>query len=190
MWGNLAQRARDYLKKGSLCLVDGKLQTRSWIDKDDQKRTTTEVVAGDLASAYHDLDALSSTTVDDLQQLEGIGPNIAQAITDWFERERNKLVLKKLKQVGIWPAEQLAGREEVAQQTLDGLTFVVTGTLAGFSRDEIKAFIESKGGKVTGSVSNKTDYVVVGENPGSKLDKAQQLNISILDEGALLKLAG
>jgi DNA ligase (NAD+) len=67
---------------------------------------------------------------------------------------------------------------------------VVTGTMAGFSRDEIKAYIESKGGKVTGSVSNRTDYLVVGENPGSKLDKAQELNIFVLDEYELLKLGG
>jgi DNA ligase (NAD+) len=153
-------------------------------------RGVGEVVAGDLASAYHDLDALSSTTLDDLQQVEGIGPNIAEAITDWFARDRNRQVLNKLKQAGIWPVEKPASREDMSPQPLDGLTFVVTGTLAGFSRDEIKAFIESKGGKVTGSVSNKTDYVVAGENPGSKLDKAQQLNIAILDEDALMKLSG
>jgi DNA ligase (NAD+) len=153
-------------------------------------RGVGEVVARDLASAFRDLEALSLATIDDLQEIEGIGPNIAQAITDWFNRDRNKLVLKKLKQHGVWPAGRPDDRDEKPPQTLEGLTFVVTGTMAGFSRDEIKAYIESKGGKVTGSVSNRTDYLVVGENPGTKLDKAQELNIFVLDEYELLKLGG
>lgn len=123
--------------------------------------------------------------MEDLQEIEGIGPNTAQAIVDWFERPANQKVLDKLRKAGVWP--EMAPRPEDAQtaRPLDGLTFVVTGKLTGFTRGEIKTFLQSKGGKVTGSVSKNTGYLVVGENPGSKLQKAQNLEVSIITEEEL-----
>lgn len=149
-------------------------------------RGVGEVMAAELARHYPDLDALSKATVDELMQIEGIGPNIAQAIVDWFARPGNQRVLEKLKAAGVWPKAEKP--TEAVQAPLAGLTFVITGTLSGFTREEAKAFIEAHGGKVTDSVSRNTNYLVVGENPGSKLQKAQQLGIPILDETALRRL--
>ncbi|MFO3796936.1 MAG: helix-hairpin-helix domain-containing protein, partial [Anaerolineales bacterium] len=149
-------------------------------------RGVGEVTAADLARHYPDLDALSKATVDELIQIEGIGPNIAQAIVDWFARPGNQRLLEKLKAAGVWPRAEKPN--EAVQAPLAGLTFVITGTLSGFTREEAKAFIEAHGGKVTDSVSRNTNYLVVGENPGSKLQKAQQLGIPILDETALRHL--
>jgi DNA ligase (NAD+) len=143
-------------------------------------RGVGEVTAIDLAGRYSNLDELSGTTLENLQMIEGIGPNIAQAIVDWFNKPVNQQVLGKLKQAGVWPTSGRASTERQKPQLLDGKTFVITGTLAGFSRDEAKAYIESFGGKVTDSVSKKTDYVVVGDNPGSKVTKAQTLQVPIL----------
>src|SRR5581483_2056090 len=151
-------------------------------------RGVGEVSARDLANHFGNLDALSKASVDDLQEIEGVGPNIAEAIVDWFARPANKKILKKLKDVGLWPS---ASRSTVNRQPsgpLSGLTFVVTGTLPTFSRDDAKEFIESNGGKVTDSVSKKTDYLVLGENPGSKLEKAKSLGVKIVDEAQLRRL--
>jgi DNA ligase (NAD+) len=123
-------------------------------------------------------------------EIEGLGPNIAEGIVDWFSRPFNQKVLKKLKAVGMWPK---GGQSSVSSKQSDafaGMTFVVTGTLPTFSRDDAKAFIESHGGKVTDSVSKKTSYLVLGENPGSKFDKAKSLGVKILGEEELRKLAG
>ena len=150
-----------------------------------------EVMARDLSESYTDLDALSKAATDDLMQIEGVGPNIAEAIVDWFGRPINQKVLKKLKFVGMWPKVDLYSKDEnQASDVFAGLTFVVTGTLPTFSRDDAKEFIESHGGKVIGSVSKKTNYLVLGENPGSKFDKAKGLGIKILSEDELKKLAG
>ncbi len=151
-------------------------------------RGVGEVMANDLTRHYTDLDALSQATADELQQIEGVGPNIAQAIVDWFARPANRKLLSKLEAAGVWPrAEARAANVEAG--LLSGLTFVVTGTLPGFSRDEVKEFIEAHGGKVTSSISKSTGYLVLGENPGSKLDKARELGVEIVDEAGLRKLA-
>lgn len=152
-------------------------------------RGVGEVSAGDLAGHFGDLDALSKAGVDDLQQIEGIGPNIAEGIVDWFSRPFNQKVLKKLKAAGVWPTGGKSKVESRKSDSFAGLTFVVTGTLPSFSRDEAKAFIESHGGKVTDSVSRKTSYLVLGENPGSKFDKAKALGVRIIGEEELKKLA-
>ncbi len=149
-------------------------------------RGVGEVVAADLARRYADLDALAAASLEDLQSIEGIGPNIAAAIVDWFTHERNRLVVEKLRRAGVWP--QGAVQAAPAGGELAGKTFVVTGTLAGFSREGVKEYIEAHGGKVTGSVSKNTDYVVVGENPGSKLDKARELGVPVIGEEELRKL--
>jgi DNA ligase (NAD+) len=148
-----------------------------------------EVMAGDLTRNFTDLDALAKAKVDDLQQIEGIGPNIAESIVDWFARSANQKVLKKLKAAGLWP-EGRGGGLSALSGALSGLTFVVTGTLPSLSRDGVKEFIESHGGKVTESVSRNTSYLVLGENPGSKLDKAKSLGVKIIDEAGLRKLTG
>jgi len=148
------------------------------------------VVAADLARAYPDLDQLSSASLDDLQMLEGIGPNIAQAIVDWFARPANQRVLQKLHRAGVWPRSAPQETQAIGSQPLEGLTFVVTGTLPGFSREGVKEFIESYGGKVIDSVSKKTGYLVMGENPGSKLEKARSLGVPIMDVAGLRRLVG
>ena len=152
-------------------------------------RGVGEVMAVDLAKAYGNLDALGQATVEDLQQIEGVGPNISRAIVDWFERENNRTLLAKLRNVGVWPEEKGAV-SSVDEQPLAGLVFVVTGTLPTYSRDEVKELIQKYGGKVTDSVSKNTSYLVVGENAGSKLDKARQLGVKILDEAGLLAMIG
>jgi DNA ligase (NAD+) len=147
-----------------------------------------EVMAGDLSRSYPDLDALSKATTDDLQQIEGVGPNIAESLVDWFARPANQKLLEKLKKAGVWPTFNV--QRSTFNESLSGLTFVVTGTLPTLSREGAKAFIESNGGKVTDSVSKKTSYLVLGENPGSKLEKARSLGVKVIGEEELRKLAG
>lgn len=152
-------------------------------------RGVGEVMANDLSRYYPDLSSLSMANLDDLQRIEGVGPNIAQAIVDWFENPTNRAILHKLQVNGLWPRmEQKVERS--GDLPLSGKTFVITGTLPNYSRDEAKAFIELQGGKVTDSVSKKTDYLLLGENPGSKLGKAENLGIKIINEKDLLKLSG
>jgi DNA ligase (NAD+) len=153
-------------------------------------RGVGEVVGADLARVFGNMDALSAASLDDLLEVEGIGPNIAQAIVDWFAHPANQQVLRKLKAAGMWPAGGRDAGGAPRSQTLEGLTFVVTGTLEGFSRTEIKEYIQARGGKVSSSISSKTAYVVAGENPGSKLTKAEELGVTVLDETGLRRLAG
>jgi DNA ligase (NAD+) len=145
-----------------------------------------EVMAVDLAEAFEDLGALSQATFEDLLRVEGVGQSIAQAILDWFARPANRQLLEKLQSLGVWP--KAAKRISSGNEPLSGLTFVVTGTLASFSRDGIKDYIQENGGKVTDSVSKHTSYLVLGENPGSKLDKARSLNVPVINEDELQKL--
>jgi DNA ligase (NAD+) len=152
-------------------------------------RGVGESIAGDLVRIYPTLDALSAATYEELQDIEGIGPNIASAIVDWFENPINKSVLEKLKAAGIWPESQYL-EETVDALPFSGLTIVVTGSLSRFTRSEIKELIITNGGKVTGSVSKNTDYLVVGENPGLKLSKAQNLGIPVITETEFLNLVG
>jgi DNA ligase (NAD+) len=153
-------------------------------------RSVGEVMAADLARSFSDLDRLAQASVEALQSLEGIGPNTAQAIVDWFGREANRKVLEKLRIAGVWPVAEAAPQRSVEEMPFSGQTFVITGTLPIFSREAAKEFIQAHGGKVTDSVSKKTSFVVVGDAPGSKLEKAQSLGVSILDEAGLRKLAG
>jgi DNA ligase (NAD+) len=150
-------------------------------------RGVGEVVAADLAVHFRSLDTLAAADAEDLQQVEGIGPSIAEAVVEWFAQARNRRVLEKLKKGGIWPRGKAARATE--SQTLAGLTFVITGTLPGLSREEAKALIQRNGGKVSDSVGRTTSYLVAGESPGSKLRKAEELGIPILDEAKLRRLA-
>jgi DNA ligase (NAD+) len=153
-------------------------------------RGVGEVVAADLARNFRNLGELAKSTEEDLQNIEGIGPNIAQAIVDWFAREVNRNVLTDLHSAGVWPEAEAPSKVTGITAPFVGMTFVVTGTLAGYTREEVKDFIESRGGKLTDSVSKKTSYLILGENPGSKLDKARSIGIEILDEASLRRLGG
>jgi len=145
------------------------------------------VMAHDLAAHFGRLEDLTAAKVEAIQAVPGIGPNVSQAVVDWLALPRNQELLAKLKRLGVWP-EGAARPQAVVGGALDGLTFVITGTLPVWSRDEARAFIESHGGKVTDSVSKKTSYLVLGESPGSKFAKAQSLGVEILDEAGLRRL--
>ena len=151
-------------------------------------RGVGESIAADLVRHYPSLDALSQASSEQLQSIEGIGPNIADAIVDWFSRPANQGVLSKLRVAGVWPENQEAAVDS-GPGPLEGRTFVVTGTLVNFTRTEIKEFITTRGGKVTGSVSSNTDYLVAGEKAGSKLVKAQSLGVKVISEAELMRLA-
>jgi len=147
-------------------------------------RGVGEVVAVDLAVHFGTLDRLQSATEDDLQHVAGIGPNIAEAVVDWFARKPNRRVLEKLKEAGVWPTAKV----RAAGGPLEGLTFVVTGTLPSLSREAAKSLIVENGGTVTDSVSKKTSYLVVGEAAGAKIEKAKALGVPTLDEAGLRTL--
>jgi DNA ligase (NAD+) len=150
-------------------------------------RGVGEVSASDLAHKFPSLDLLATASEDQLQMVEGVGPNIAASIVDWFNRPRNQTVLRKLKTAGVWPVATSLESKSLAGP-LKGLTFVVTGTLPSLSREQAGDFIESHGGKVTDSVSRNTSYLVLGENPGSKLEKANSLGVKVISEAELRKL--
>ncbi len=121
-----------------------------------------------------------------LEQVRDVGPVVAHHIATFFRQPHNREVIAKLRKAGIhWPAVEVAAP---AEQTLAGKTFVLTGALEGMTRDEAKERLQALGAKVSGSVSKKTDYVVAGAEAGSKLDKAQELGVPVLDEAQLLAL--
>jgi DNA ligase (NAD+) len=163
-------------------------RTLSWLIIALGIRGVGDVIASLLARKYRDLDELMKASADDIDAIEGIGPSIAEAIVDWFSQSANREFLKKLKKAGFWPKSE-PPKARTGPQPFAGKVFVVTGTLPTFSRKDAKEFIEDLGGKVTDSVSAKTSYLVVGEDAGSKLDKARELGVKILDENALRALA-
>jgi DNA ligase (NAD+) len=132
-----------------------------------------------LAGHFGTLDAIRAASVDELADAEGVGGVIAEALVEWFSVDWHVAIVDKWAAGGVRMADDV---DESTPKTLAGLTLVVTGSLAGFSRDEAKEAILSRGGKASGSVSKQTDYVVVGENAGSKAEKAEQLGVRILDE--------
>lgn len=152
-------------------------------------RGVGEVMSEELVTKYGDLDQLSKATIAELELIEGVGPNIASAIVDWFNSTTNRKVLEKLRKVGVWPTSYPTWEKTSENQPFDNLTFVITGTLESMTRSEAKEYIQDRGGKVASSISNKTSYLVVGDNPGSKFDKAQTLGIPIIDEKMLQDLA-
>jgi len=140
-----------------------------------------------LANHFGSLDKLAKATEEELVEAEEVGPRVAEAIQEFFQEKRNREVVEKLRKAGL-QFEQKQTRQTGG--TLAGKQFVLTGTLPTYSRDQAKQLIEERGGRVVGSVSKKTDYVVVGADPGSKLEKARALGIKILDEAELRKLLG
>lgn len=150
-------------------------------------REVGEATAISLADHYGKLAPILNATEDDLQQVPDVGPVVASRIRAFFDEEHNRSIISELQQLGLQWDEKEPLPRPVAGPCV-GKTFVLTGTLSGMTRDEAKARIQALGGKVSGSVSNKTDYLVVGENAGSKLTKAQSLEIDILDEAAFDEL--
>ena len=146
-------------------------------------------VAELLMQRFASLEALMQASSADLSDIEGIGPRIAESVVKYFSLEPNRALIQKFAAAGVRVAEERAVTAPSAAQLFSGLTFVVTGTLPSFSRDEAQDFIKAHGGKVASSVSSKTNYVVAGENAGSKLTKAQTLGVPILSEAALRALA-
>ncbi len=139
--------------------------------------------ARDLAREFRSLDAVADATADELAAVDGIGPTIATAIVDWFAVDWHRDIVDRWRAAGVAMADETDEADRLPL-TLDGRTLVVTGTLAGFTRDEAKEAIEARGGKAASSVSKKTDAVVVGDNPGSKATKAEALGVPVLDENA------
>jgi DNA ligase (NAD+) len=140
-----------------------------------------------LANHFGSLDKLASATSEQLEEAEEVGPRVAEAIGEFFEEKRNREVIEKLRAAGL---QFTAVATRKAGGKLTGKQFVLTGTLPTLSRDQAKELIEENGGRVVGSVSKKTDYVVAGADPGSKLDKARTFGVTILDEAELLGLVG
>ena len=146
-------------------------------------RGVGSTVAQLLIDHFSSLDALATASQEDMEQVPGIGPILAASVLDWFALEPNRKVVEKLKAAGA--CTEAEEREQPGAQPLEGLTFVVTGTLPTMSREQAKALIQAQGGRVTGSVSGNTSYLLAGERAGSKLAKAEKLGVPVLDEAAL-----
>ncbi len=138
-----------------------------------------------LARRFRSLDAIAAAAPEELAAVEGVGPTIAAAVVEWFADPRHRDLVERLRGLISFVDE---GSPNDAPRTLEGLAFVVTGTLTGFSREQATEAIQARGGRVSGSVSKKTSYVVAGESPGSKFDKAQQLGVPVLDEPGFTEL--
>lgn len=148
-------------------------------------RHVGERVAELLAERFPSLEALSHATVEELTALRGVGPQIAQSIVSFFRNEENQRLIAELAAVGVDPR---AGEPQAGP--LSGKVFVFTGTLGGLTRDEAQRLVASRGGRVASTVSRQVDYVVAGENPGSKLDRARELGIPVLTEAEFRRLIG
>ena len=136
---------------------------------------------------FGSLPAIQNASAEDLIKVPDVGPVVAQRVRNFLEEQHNVDVIERLQKSGVrWPDSQPLNMAE--EGPLSGKTFVITGTLPTMTRDEAKALIQQVGGKVTGSVSSKTDFLVAGEKAGSKLAKAQELEVTVLDEAALLEL--
>jgi DNA ligase (NAD+) len=143
--------------------------------------------AGILAKHFGSLEALSKATVEELDDIHEIGLTVAESVRDWFDDAGNAALCERLRSAGVRTAIERKVSASVDEK-FAGKQFVLTGALAGFTRDEARALIEARGGRVTSSVSKKTDYVVAGEEAGSKLDKAQALGVNVIDEAAFKSL--
>lgn len=139
------------------------------------------VAARELARQFRSIDRIEAATEQELSDADGVGPVIAASVKQWFAEDWHREILRKWREAGVRMEDAGAGEDE-GPRPLEGLTVVVTGTLAGHTRDGAKEALQSRGAKVTNSVSKKTSFVVVGDNPGSKYDKAVQLTVPVLDD--------
>ena len=151
-------------------------------------RNVGEATAKDLARHFGSLEALMAADAEALQRVSDVGPIVAESIAGFFAEAHNREVIAGLLRAGVRGAVE--ARPEKSGAVLQGLTFVLTGTLPSMTREEAGALIEAAGGKVSGSVSKKTDYVVAGDEAGSKLDKARALGVRVIDEDGLRRLLG
>jgi DNA ligase (NAD+) len=149
-------------------------------------RMVGERTAQFLAEHFGSMEALESAGIEELQDVNEVGPRIAESIAEFFSIAANRKLVERLREAGL----TLSGQKKQRGTKLTGKTFVLTGTLAHFTRDEAKKMIEDAGGKVTGSVSKKTDYVVAGADAGSKLDKAKELGVAVIDEREMRSIVG
>jgi DNA ligase (NAD+) len=150
-------------------------------------RHVGERTAGILAHEAGSLERLAAMTVEELDAIPEIGLTVAESVRDWFADEGNRALCDRLRAAGV-KTESTRASVDALDGRFAGKQFVLTGTLSGFTRDEAKALIEARGGRVNSSVSKKTDYVVAGEAAGSKLDKAQSLGVAVIDEGAFKQM--
>jgi DNA ligase (NAD+) len=137
-----------------------------------------------LAQEFGHIDAIEKATAEELEKVEEVGPRISQAILEFFARPANVALVQSLRDAGV----EMTAEKKVRSTQLAGLVLVLTGTLPTLTRDEAKRRIEDAGGKVSGSVSKKTSYVVAGEEAGTKLTRAQELKVPVIDEAGLLEL--
>ncbi|MFC9185695.1 NAD-dependent DNA ligase LigA [Streptomyces cyaneofuscatus] len=145
------------------------------------------VAAQELARQFRSIDRIDEATEQELADADGVGPIIAASVKQWFAEDWHREILRRWREAGVRMADE-ASDEEQGPRPLEGLTVVVTGTLTAYTRDGAKEALQSLGAKVTGSVSKKTAFVVVGDNPGSKYDKAMQLKVPVLDEAGFAVL--
>jgi DNA ligase (NAD+) len=141
-------------------------------------------VAQVLATQFGSLDALAAATEEELVAVHEVGDEVARSVIDYFADARNRAVIEKMQSLGL----ELVWEASRAERTLEGSKIVFTGTLAELGRDEAKKLVEERGGRVTSSVSKNTSFVVVGESPGSKADKARELGVKVLSEKEFLAL--
>jgi DNA ligase (NAD+) len=149
-------------------------------------RMVGERTAQFLAEHFGSLDALIDASEEELLEVEEVGPRIAQSIAEFLKEPSNVELIRRLEAAGL----QFKGTKKVRGTALVGQSFVLTGTLPTYSRDDAKKMIEDAGGKVSGSVSKKTNFVVAGDDAGSKLDKARQLGVAVIDENGLKRMLG
>jgi DNA ligase (NAD+) len=147
-------------------------------------RFVGERTAKFLAEHFGSLDAIMNATADELEEVNEVGPRIAESIVEFLADEHNRKLVGDLRKAGL----TFSGQKKEKGTKLAGKTFVLTGTLVRHTRDEAKSMIEDEGGRVSGSVSKKTNYVVAGADAGSKLDKARELDVTVIGEEELEKL--
>jgi DNA ligase (NAD+) len=153
-------------------------------------RHVGSVNAQTLTQQFPTVEQLSQASAAAIEGVYGIGPEIAQSVSQWFRVPANQSLIQRLREAGLQVETQTtpSAQTSTTNQKLAGKTFVITGTLPTLKRDEAKDLIQNAGGKVTNSISSKTDYLVVGEEAGSKLEKAEALGISQLSEAQLLEM--
>jgi DNA ligase (NAD+) len=149
-------------------------------------RMVGERTAQFLAEHFGSMDALMNASEEELQEVNEVGPRIAESMVEFFQEPKNRDLIEQLRKAGV----AFTGKKRERGTALAGKTFVLTGTLPNLTRDEAKKMIEDAGGRVSGSVSKKTDFVVAGDEAGSKLDKAKELGVTVIEEKALRELLG